>query len=245
MNANIGLEEEGHQRILEAIAVDEGQIPWRQQRAQRFLKRVFDIVVAFVLTILLLPLAVIVGILVRVTSTGPVLLAQTRIGLDGVSFRMCKFRSMRAELPDGSARGSGEVTQSDSRLTPIGGWIRAWRFDELPQLIHVLSGRMSLVGPRPDIPENLALYSLEQLLRFSMPPGCTAWTFTRGMFANDWSVRQDINVEYVKNWSLGLDLEILVGSLFVLLSQKNTTPAESSVHVLSRRNSKGDQHNER
>lgn len=230
MNTNIKLDE--YTCIAKAIPTAESQIPWSQKHVQRLIKRIFDIVVVALLIILLLPLMVIVGILVRVTSWGPILLAQTRIGLDGVPYRMYKFRTMRADLPDGSAEGSGEVTRFDPRLTPVGGWLRAWRFDELPQLVHVLSGKMSLVGPRPDIPENLGLYSPEKMLRFAMPPGCTAWTFTRGAFANKWSTRQDINVEYVENWSLWLDLEILVKTLLVLLTQENTTPKNGAVSGL-------------
>jgi lipopolysaccharide/colanic/teichoic acid biosynthesis glycosyltransferase len=123
----------------------------------------------------------------------------------------------------------GEVTRSDPRLTPIGAALRAWRLDELPQLLHVLSGRMSLVGPRPDLPANLSAYRDDQLIRFAMPPGCTAWTFTRGAFDNDWATRQTINAEYVRAWSLRLDLEVIVGTAFVLLGQRATSPAVAEV----------------
>jgi lipopolysaccharide/colanic/teichoic acid biosynthesis glycosyltransferase len=135
---------------------------------------------------------------------------------------------MRADTADGLASGSGEVTTADARLTPIGGWIRAWRVDELPQLWHVLVGEMSLVGPRPDLPENLQFYASNQFLRFAMPQGCTAWTFTRGAFDNDWSKRQSINVEYVQQWSFGLDVNIMVNSALVLLQQKATSPTTNA-----------------
>ena len=227
MNANIELAQD--ERIAKAIADHKNQIPWRRKHVQRFVKRVFDVIAAAPLLLLLSPVMMMVGVLVRVTSKGLVLLAQTRIGLDGVPYRMYKFRSMVADSPDGFAEGSGEVTGSDERLTPIGGWLRAWRLDELPQLVHVLSGKMSLVGPRPDIPINLDFYTPEQMLRFAMPPGCTAWTFTRGVFQNDWSTRQDINVDYVRRWSLWLDVKILVGTLVVLLAQKNTVPESNAV----------------
>jgi lipopolysaccharide/colanic/teichoic acid biosynthesis glycosyltransferase len=170
----------------------------------------------------------VVAVLVRATSPGPILLAQWRLGLYGVPFKMYKFRSMRAETSDGLAQGTGEVMATDARLTPIGNWLRAWRVDELPQLWHVLVGEMSLVGPRPDLPQNLEFYSTEQLLRFAMPQGCTAWTFTRGGFGNDWSVRQDINVEYVNTWSFGLDVDVMVGSAIVLITQHNTNPSTNA-----------------
>ncbi|MCI0645014.1 MAG: sugar transferase [Chloroflexi bacterium] len=210
--------------IAEVVARAGGELPWRRKRIQRLLKRALDVAVAVFLLLLLWPAILLTALLVRLTSQGPVLLAQTRLGLDGSPYKMLKFRSMVADRPDGSAQGMGEVTGSDPRLTPIGGWMRAWRLDELPQLFHVLSGRMSLVGPRPDIPRNLDVYTAEQLLRFAMPPGCTAWTFTRGAFGNDWHTRQNINVEYVRQWSVWLDVKILVGSLLVLVAQKNTTP---------------------
>jgi lipopolysaccharide/colanic/teichoic acid biosynthesis glycosyltransferase len=216
-------------RLQAVVAAGRVQIPWRRKRLERGLKRLFDIVVAASLLLILSPLLLLTAFLVRVTSPGPVLLTQIRVGLDGVPLRMKKFRSMVADNPDGFAQGSGEVTFSDPRLTPIGGFIRAWRLDELPQLFHVLSSTMSLVGPRPDIPANLGLYTPEQMLRFTMPPGCTAWTFTRGAFDNDWTERQNINVEYVRQWSLWLDVKILVGSLFVLLAQKSTTPESSAM----------------
>jgi lipopolysaccharide/colanic/teichoic acid biosynthesis glycosyltransferase len=203
-------------------------LPWRRKRAERWLKRAADFVVA---GILLLPLAPVIGLTalaVRLTSPGPVLLAQKRLGLYGVPFKMYKFRSMRADTADGLALGGGEVTTADARLTPIGGWLRAWRIDELPQLWHVLVGEMSLVGPRPDLPENLQFYAPEQLLRFAMPQGCTAWTFTRGAFDNDWSTRQSINVEYVEQWSFGLDVNIMLNSAVVLLRQKATSPATNA-----------------
>jgi lipopolysaccharide/colanic/teichoic acid biosynthesis glycosyltransferase len=212
-----------HDRRL-PINSSQGEIPWRQKTTQRGLKRLADLVIALALLLVLWPVMVIVAILVRLTSPGPVLLRQTRLGLDAVPYNMLKFRSMVADTPDGMARGSGEVSSQDQRLTPIGAFLRASRFDELPQLFQVLAGQMSLVGPRPDIPANLPEYSPEQLLRFAMPPGCTAWTFTRGAFANDWSTRQSINVEYVRQWSVWLDIKILAGSFFVLLLQKNANP---------------------
>ncbi len=176
-----------------------------------------------------LPLMVAVATAVRATSPGPVVLKQQRVGLDGELFTMWKFRSMRAEREDGQVQGRGEVTRSDPRLTPIGAKLRDWRLDELPQLFHVVSGKMSLVGPRPDLPANLPAYADEHLIRFAMPPGCTAWTLTRGLFDNDWATRQAINAEYVKQWSLWLDVKILVGTFGVMLCQQATAPTAREV----------------
>lgn len=211
-------------RIAAVLHSREQSLPWRRKAVQRHLKRAFDFLLALLICLVVAPLFVVLAVLVKVTSQGPVLFVQTRLGLGGQTYRMFKFRSMKV-LPVGhEAAVAGEVTASDARLTPIGAWLRASRLDELPQLFQVISGTMSLVGPRPDVEQNLPLYSDEQMLRFAMPPGCTAWTATRGMFRNDWHTRQNINVEYVQQWSLWLDVRILVESVLVVLLQRDTTP---------------------
>jgi len=212
------------ERLTSVIAAEGTALPWRANPLKRFVKRSLDVALAAPATLVALPVMAAVAALVRRTSPGPVFFGQERIGLDGKLFRVWKFRTMRADNADGSASGSGEVPREDARLTPIGGFLRDWRLDELPQLLQVLSGQMSLVGPRPDLPANLPAYTDEQLLRFAMPPGCTAWTFTRGAFANDWAARQTINAEYVKRWTIGLDLRVLAGTVMVLLAQRDTTP---------------------
>lgn len=217
------------ERIQAAIAAQGANLPWRRSRVARWMKRAVDLGIAAPATLVAFPVMAAVGALVRATSPGPALLRQARVGLDGFPFEMLKFRTMRADNADGTSSGRGEVTREDSRLTPIGAALRDWRLDELPQLLHVLSGKMSLVGPRPDIPVNLDAYTDDQLLRFAMPPGCTAWTFTRGAFANDWATRQTINVEYVRNWSIWLDLKVLLESAGVLLAQRDTSPRAAEV----------------
>lgn len=222
------------QRIQSVIQKHSADLPWNNRGVQRALKRLVDVLVAGVLLLALLPVLLITALLVRLTSPGPVLLRQQRLGLGGRMYNMLKFRSMVAANADGSAGYSGEVTAQDHRLTPIGGFIRAWRIDELPQLLQVLGGTMSLVGPRPDIPPNLPLYSDEQLLRFAMPPGCTAWTFTRGAFRNDWDTRQNINVEYVRQWSFWLDIKVMAGSALVLLRQDEANPSDAATSQFGR-----------
>jgi len=218
------------ERIKQVIAARAGALPWRTSRLRRLAKRALDLAIAAPATMVALPVMGAVAALVRATDpSGPVLFRQQRLGLDGELFTMWKFRTMRVENADGSVRTRGEVTRGDPRLTPVGAMLRDWRFDELPQLLHVLSGRMSLVGPRPDLPANLAAYTDEQLVRFAMPPGCTAWTFTRGAFANDWATRQAINADYVQRWTVWLDVKVLVGTVWVLLAQRDTSPAQAEV----------------
>jgi lipopolysaccharide/colanic/teichoic acid biosynthesis glycosyltransferase len=216
-------------RIATAIAAEPHALPWRASRARRLAKRALDLAIAIPASAVAIPVMGAVAALVRATSAGPIVLRQERVGLDGKPFQMWKFRTMRADNPDGSSRGRGEVTRDDPRLTPIGAVLRDWRFDELPQLLQVLAGTMSLVGPRPDLASNLPAYADEDLIRFAMPPGCTAWTFTRGAFANNWKARQAINAEYVRNWSIWLDLRVLIGSAGVLLAQRDTAPARAEV----------------
>jgi len=210
-------------RIAAAIAPRAPALPWRRSSFRRWAKRALDLAVAAPAAVLALPVMATVAAAVRATSQGPILFRQERIGLDGKLFTLWKFRTMTATLAGAEHRAS-EVTSQDARLTPIGAALRDWRLDELPQLFQVLAGEMSLVGPRPDIVANLPAYADERLIRFAMPPGCTAWTFTRGAFENDWATRQAINVEYVERWTLWLDVKILVGTAWVLLVQRATAP---------------------
>lgn len=217
------------ERIRDAISRSAEQLPWRKRPFARLVKRALDLAVAAPAAVLVAPAMMAVAAAVRATSPGPVLFRQERLGLDGKPFTIWKFRTMLAENADGSARGRSEVTRTDSRLTPIGAFLRDSRLDELPQLFQVLTGSMSLVGPRPDLASNLPAYREDQLIRFGMPPGCTALTFTRGAFENDWATRQSINVEYVQSWTVWLDVKVLVGTVLVLLARKGTTPTVAEV----------------
>lgn len=214
----------GSERIERAIALQGDSLPWRKSPVKRLLKRAVDVAIAAPATLVALPIMGAVAGLVRATSPGPVLFGQDRLGLDGKPFKMWKFRTMRADNADGSAKGSGEVSRTDNRLTPVGAMLRDWRLDELPQLLHVLAGQMSLVGPRPDLASNLPVYRDEDLVRFAMPPGCTTMAFTTGAFANEFQARQAINAEYVRRWSVLLDLKIIARTALVLLRQENTAP---------------------
>lgn len=229
MTSGAGTLLEQQARIRAAVDAQADRLPWRRRSVARRAKRAVDVALGSVAAGAALPLMAAVAAAVRVTSPGPVVLKQQRVGLDGELFTMWKFRSMRADSADGQAQGRGEVTRADARLTPIGAKLRDWRLDELPQLFHVVSGKMSLVGPRPDLPVNLPAYRDQDLVRFAMPPGCTAWTLTRGLFDNDWATRQAINAEYVTRWSLWLDVKILAGTVGVMLRQQATAPAVGEV----------------
>lgn len=168
------------------------------------MKRFFDFCVALgALTVLLLPLAV-VALLVRVKLGQPVLFRQVRPGLHGQPFMMVKFRTMT------DARDANGQWLSDAdRLTAFGRFLRSTSLDELPELWNVLRGEMSLVGPRPLLMEYLPLYSAEQLRRHEVRPGITGWAQVHGRNALSWEERFKLDVWYVDNQSVWLDLRIL------------------------------------
>lgn len=167
-------------------------------------KRLFDLLVSATLLALTLPLTLAVALAVRVAMGSPVLLRQTRPGLYGEPFTFYKFRTMTEARDD-----TGELLPDAQRLTPFGRWLRATSLDELPQLINVLKGDMSLVGPRPLLMEYLPLYSPEQARRHDVRPGITGWAQVNGRNAVPWEERFRMDVWYVDNQSFLVDLRIL------------------------------------
>jgi lipopolysaccharide/colanic/teichoic acid biosynthesis glycosyltransferase len=168
------------------------------------MKRLFDVVVAaLALLVFSLPLLLLMG-LVRRRLGSPVFFRQMRPGLHGRPFMMVKFRTMT------DARGpNGELLADAERLTPFGRFLRASSLDELPELWNVLKGEMSLVGPRPLLMAYLPLYSKEQARRHDVRPGITGWAQVNGRNALSWEDKFKLDIEYVDNHSLLLDLKIL------------------------------------
>ena len=133
-------------------------------------KRIFDVVVAFILSVILLPLLISIALAVKLSSKGNIFYLQERIGLNGKPFKIFKFRTMR---PDSDKAGLLTVGKNDTRITPIGKILRKYKVDELPQLFNVLKGDMSLVGPRPEVKKYVELYSPEQKRVLTVQPGIT------------------------------------------------------------------------
>lgn len=186
------------------------------------LKRVFDLVAASAALLLLLPLFLVVGLLVKLTSRGPVFFRQQREGLNGSTFEVLKFRSMRVEA--GDVTGVEQTVKNDPRVTWIGRIIRKTSIDELPQLINVVRGDMSLVGPRPHVPGMRAGGMLYRDLvpyydlRLTMLPGITGWAQANGlrgetMNARTARARVDHDIAYVRHFSLWLDIKIILMTL--------------------------------
>lgn len=172
------------------------------------MKRVFDLFVAsFALALLFVPLCV-VALLVRVKLGSPVFFVQLRPGLNGVPFKMVKFRTMTDERDV-----AGNLLPSSARMTKLGALLRSTSLDELPELINVVLGQMSLVGPRPLLMEYLPRYSLEQARRHEVRPGITGWAQVNGRNAIGWNEKFLLDVWYVDNSSLILDVKILMLTL--------------------------------
>lgn len=134
-------------------------------------RRIADVVFSLALLILLAPLMLVLALVVRVSSPGPILFRQERVGLNGASFRLLKYRSMRV-----GGDGPSVTAGGDSRITPVGAFMRQWKLDELPQFLNVLKGEMSLVGPRPEVPAYVRFYTPEQMQVLSVKPGVTGLT---------------------------------------------------------------------
>lgn len=167
-------------------------------------KRIIDILISASLLLFLAPLFVIVALLVRAKLGAPVVFSQIRPGLSGRPFRMIKFRTMREAVD-----ADGNSLPDADRLQPLGRWLRSTSLDELPGLWNVLKGEMSLVGPRPLLMEYLPLYSPEQARRHEVRPGITGWAQINGRNALAWDEKFALDVWYVANRSLQLDMRIL------------------------------------
>lgn len=170
---------------------------------QRGLKRFFDIVSALGGLIVLAPIILVVVVLIKCNLGSPILFKQKRIGKDNKEFEMMKFRTMK-----NIADKSGKLLSDEERLTKFGKFLRSTSLDELPELINVLKGDMSLIGPRPLLVEYLELYSEEQLKRHNVLPGLTGWAQINGRNAISWTDKFKLDIYYVDNWSLGLDIKI-------------------------------------
>ncbi len=176
-----------------------GRRKWRWE-----MKRAFDLVLVLASAWAWVPLLVLVAVLVRLKLGSPVFFRQDRPGLGGRVFRMIKFRSMT----DGRDE-KGELLPDAVRLVPFGRWLRATSLDELPELLNVLRGEMSLVGPRPLLVRYLGRYSPEQARRHEVPPGITGWAQVNGRNAISWEEKLRLDVWYVDNQSFWLDCRIL------------------------------------
>ena len=181
-------------------------------------KRIIDVIISILAIILLSWLYLIIALLIKCTSKGPVLFKQDRIGRDGKVFKILKFRTMVENAED---MGSLITDKKDPRVTTIGRFIRATSIDELPQLFNLLKGDMSLIGPRPPLtyhPWKWEKYSDFQKRMFEVRPGMTGWAQVNGRKDVEWNRRIELNVWYVDHLSFGLDFKIFWLTIFKILT---------------------------
>jgi exopolysaccharide biosynthesis polyprenyl glycosylphosphotransferase len=180
-------------------------------------KGIFDRISAALALAVLAPLFTVIALAIKLSDKGPVFFRQTRIGKDGHTFTLWKFRTMvvdaetqKAELlPQNDGNGRLFKMRRDPRVTRAGAWLRRWSLDELPQLLNVLFGNMSLVGPRPALPDEVAAYGDHMRRRLVVKPGITGLWQVSGRSDLSWDEAERLDVRYVENWSLALDLQIL------------------------------------
>lgn len=182
---------------------------------ESFQKRLFDLLLTIPGTLIILPFLIVLAIFVRIFHGSPLFFVQVRPGRHGKPFGMYKFRTMT------NARDAeGNLLPDHKRLTPLGKFLRATSLDEFPELINVLKGDMSLVGPRPLLMEYLPLYSAEQNRRHAVNPGMTGWAQINGRNAISWEEKFRYDVWYVDNMSIWLDIKILAMTMLNVVLRK-------------------------
>ncbi len=183
-----------------------------------FGKRLFDLALTIPALILFSPLMVIVAMAVRWKLGAPILFRQQRPGLNGQPFTLLKFRTMLHERD-----AEGNLLTEAERLTPFGRFLRSTSLDELPELINVLKGEMSLIGPRPLLMKYLSRYTPRQRRRHEVKPGITGWAQVNGRNSITWEQKFALDVWYVDHCSLALDFRILAGTLWIIIKREGIT----------------------
>jgi len=210
----------------------ENHLPEKRRILQRRFKRAGDLILSFVLGIVTLPLTAILSLIIKLDSDGPAIFRARRVGLEGREFTLYKFRSMYADAEERLAElahmnvGGGHLIKipNDPRVTKVGRFLRKYSLDELPQLWNVLKGDMSLVGPRPQSPSEVALYTEHQRRRLGAVPGITGLWQVSARDDPRFEVWVAKDLEYIDNWSLWLDIRVLFQTIGVVLGGKDASP---------------------
>ena len=190
-------------------------------------KRLLDILITIPALIILSPILILISILVAIIHGSPILFRQERPGYKGKIFTIYKFRTMRDALDE-----SGKPLPDHKRLTKFGRFIRSLSLDELPELINVLKGEMSLVGPRPLLPAYLPLYNTEQARRHDVLPGITGWAQVHGRNVLSWQEKFELDVWYVDNQSIWLDIKIIGLTLLKVLKREGISqPGQATAEL--------------
>ena len=206
------------EEIARAFAEPEDAAPVGSGRPATGLPRAVDVLIAGTVLVLLSPVLLIAAVLIRLETRGPVLFKQIRVGRYERPFELLKLRTMR-EGSDPVGVGT-IVEREDPRVTRVGHWLRRFSIDEVPNLFNVIRGEMRIVGPRPTIPSQVALFSQRQRRRHDVRPGMTGWAQINGRVGLEWGERIELDIYYVENRSLALDLKILLRTAWLVLSGK-------------------------
>ena len=186
------------------------------------IKRILDFIISLVALIILSPLMLIIYILVKINLGSPACFVQERVGKDNKVFKMIKFRTMR------DARDkNGNLLSDNERVTKLGSFLRSFSLDELPELINIIRGDMSLIGPRALLVQYLGLYNDEQIRRHEVLPGLTGWAQINGRNSITWSEKFKLDVWYVDNWSLWLDIKIFFLTFWKVIKREGINQSES------------------
>ena len=187
-----------------------------------FIKRLLDIVISATALILLSPFMLIIYLLVRINLGGPAFFLQERVGKDNKIFKMIKFRTIK-----NSTDKDGNLLSDNERLTKFGRFLRSFSIDELPELINILKGDMSLVGPRALLVQYLEHYNSEQIRRHEVLPGLTGWAQINGRNSITWCEKFKLDVWYVDNWSLWLDIKIFFLTFWKVFKREGINQSET------------------
>jgi lipopolysaccharide/colanic/teichoic acid biosynthesis glycosyltransferase len=190
------------------------------KKFQLFVKRAFDLVVSCLLVVVLvaIPVLIVVPILIKLTSKGPAVFTQERVGKDGKIFKIYKFRTMR--IPEDSLDKDGNMLEPKQRITKIGRILRKTSIDELAQLFNIINGTMSFVGPRPTLPYQVERYNDEQKHRHDMRPGITGLAQVSGRNNLSWTEKIEYDLKYINNFSIWFDIKILFKTVAVVFKKE-------------------------
>lgn len=202
-----------------------------------FIKHILDKVFGAILLILLSPILAILALMLKVDSRGPIIFKQKRLGKNGNIFEMYKFRTMYVDAPDlRNEDGSTFNSDNDPRVTKVGKILRKTSLDELPQILNILKGEMSFIGPRPDLPDHYELYSEADKKKLTVRPGVTGYAQANGRNSNSWAQRIAMDIFYIENYSLLMDVQILFKTVFSVLKQEGVNKHSKNNEIEAKEN---------
>lgn len=220
---------------MQELNLDNNRIMLEKKKLSRntyeFLKRLMDIICSMSARIVLAPILIVVAILIKIESKGPVIFSQERVGINNKKFKMYKFRSMVVNAEDmkeklekqNERKGPMFKIKNDPRITTIGRFIRKTSIDELPQLINILKGEMSIVGPRPSLPKEVIQFEPWMLERLKVKPGLTCYWQVQGRDHIEFEDWMRLDVKYVKDRNFLLDIKLIFKTFFVFLGDQNAS----------------------